>query len=629
MPEKNFSGAPNHALRGQAPRTDSPKMFVLLPQNGDGLPSYPTANIPVQSKVRPLRRARAPSGLRHRMRRLSGVAIAFAIGSVAAVAPIWISIQIAWDEALANAEARVQNHASILVHRGEEADNQIKGARSLLNDVHFPPCSPEEFALMQQLAVTSKYIQAVGRISGNQLICSSLGNAGPLDIGPADLFTENNAEERFNVWIFKAQVRPLFVISEDGFAFIVDSSLMEDLPDTPPDISVGIFVPSAPQHDPITTSNGVIHASWLKEIPKGHLRHLLTTDMWFLSSARSRPISQPWQRYPSSYIWQQLRPFLFIFIAFGLLCASGLAWAVAHISRLRMSVPSLIRRAAKRKEFFVEYQPIVDLATLRWVGAEALVRWRHDGRVVRPDEFIPEAEASGVITLITACVADIVAKDLSTLLKIDSNFYVAINLSGPDLLTTNTVDLLKKVLTISHALPSNLHVEATERCFLQADHSRWMISLIRSMGMPVAIDDFGTGYSSLTCLQTLGLDALKIDKAFVETIGTDGATSQVVPHIIEMAHSLELTMIAEGIETRRRWSFCANAVFALRRAGCSESQWTLGRFARRSPSREKLKSPSSCLKTRGAGSPQADARCSKGFSPSAWRPRFTFLRPGI
>lgn len=505
------------------------------------------------------------------MRRLSGVAIAFAIGSVAAVAPIWISIQIAWDEALANAEARVQNHASILVHRGEEAEDQIKGARSLLNDVHFPPCSPDEVALMQQLAVTSKYIQAVGRISGNQLTCSSLNSATPIDIGPADLFTENDAQERFNVWIFKAQVRPLFIVSEDGFAFIVDPSLMEDLPDTPPDISVGIFVPSQPQHDPISTSNGVIQASWLRTIPKGTSASFVD-DGWVVSVVRAQQADiAAVAAYPSSYIWQQLRPFLFIFIAFGLLCAGGLAWAVAHISRTRMSLPSALRRAAKRKEFFVEYQPIVDLATLRWVGAEALVRWRHDGRVVRPDEFIPVAEESGVITLITARVADIVAKDLPTLLKVDPDFYVAINLSGPDLLTTNTVNLLRKVITTSHARPCNLHVEATERCFLQADHSRWMIALIRSMGMPVAIDDFGTGYSSLSCLQTLGLDALKIDKAFVETIGTDGATSQVVPHIIEMAHSLELTMIAEGIESPAQIEFLRN------RGVCSAQGWLFGK----------------------------------------------------
>jgi len=471
------------------------------------------------------------------MRRLSGVAVAFAIGSVAAVAPIWISIQLAWNQALVNAESRVENHASILVHRGEVADNQIKGAQSLLDAVHFPSCSAEEAALMQQLAVTSKYVQAIGRISGNKLVCSSLGNAAPLDIGPPDLFTENLAQERFNVWIFTGQTRPLFVISQGGYAFIVDSSLMGDLPDTPPDISVGIFVPSRPQHSPITSSNGVIQASWLRTIPKGTSTSFID-DGYVVSIVRAEQADiAAVAAYPSSYIWQQLR----------------------------------LRRAAKRKEFFVEYQPIVDLATLRWVGAEALVRWRRDGHVVRPDEFIPAAEQSGVITLITACVADIVAKDLSTLLKFDTNFFVAINLSGPDLLTADTVSLLRKVVDTSHARPCNLHVEATERCFLQADHSRWMIALIRSMGMPVAIDDFGTGYSSLSCLQTLGLDALKIDKAFVETIGTDGATSHVVPHIIEMAHSLELTMIAEGIETQAQVDF-------LRKRGVRFAQgWLFGK----------------------------------------------------
>jgi sensor c-di-GMP phosphodiesterase-like protein len=259
--------------------------------------------------------------------------------------------------------------------------------------------------------------------------------------------------------------------------------------------------------------------------------------------------------FPSIYVRQQLRPFTFIYVPMGLLCACGLAWAVAHISRTRLSLPYALRSAAKRKEFFVEYQPIVNLATRRWVGAEALVRWRHSGRVVAPNEFIPAAEDSGVITLITACVAEIVAADLPTLIAIDPDFHVAINLSGPDLLNPETVRLLKKVLVASRDRPCNIQVEATERGFLQTAHSRWMISAIRALGINVSIDDFGTGYSSLSCLQTLDLDAIKIDKAFVETIGTDGATSQVVPHIIDMAHSLELEMVAEGIETATQADF--------------------------------------------------------------------------
>jgi sensor c-di-GMP phosphodiesterase-like protein len=505
------------------------------------------------------------------MRRSSGVAIAVAVGSVAVVAPIWISIQLAWNEALADAKSRVQNHASLLVRRSEEAEIQLNEAKSLLNAVHYTPCSDDEVALMQQLAVTSNYIQAIGRVSDNQLTCSSLRSSAPIDIGPANLITENGAEERFNVWIFKAQTHPLLVISENGLAFIVDSTLMEDLPNTGPGITVGFFVPSQRQPDLITTANGRIPTSWLRTIHKGTSTTFLD-DGYVVSVVRARQADiAAVAAYPSIYIGQQLQPFALIYIPLGLVCACVFAWAVTRISRIRLSLPSALRRAARHKEFYVEYQPIINLETLRFVGAEALVRWRRSGKVVRPDEFIPAAEESGVITLITDCVAKMVAADLPQMLAVDPDFHVAINLSGPDFLTTDTVSMLKNVLVTSRARPCNLHVEATERCFLQADHSRWMIALIRSMGMPVAIDDFGTGYSSLSCLQTLGLDALKIDKAFVETIGTDGATSQVVPLIIEMAHSLELMMTAEGIESP------AQVEFLRKRGVCFAQGWLFGK----------------------------------------------------
>lgn len=483
------------------------------------------------------------------MRRSSGVAIAVAVGSVAVVAPIWISIQLAWNEALANAETRVQSYASNLVLRSEDAAIQLNDARSLLNATHYPPCSSDEVALMQELAVTSNYIQAIGRLSGNQLTCSSLVTTAPIDIGSANLITESGAEERFNVWIFKGQNHPLLVVSQDGFAFVLDSSLMEDLPHNGPEISVGIFVPSQPQPRVISAVNGGISSSWLRAIPKG-------TSTTFLDGGYLVSIVRAQQAdiaavaaYPSVYIRQQLRPFTLIFIPMGLLCACGLAWAVTQISRARLSLPYALRSAAKRKEFYVEYQPIVNLTTRRWIGAEALVRWRRDGRIVRPDEFIPTAENSGVITLITACVAEIVAKDLPAMLAIEPDFYVSMNLSGPDLFNTDTAYMLRNVIVTSHARPCNLQVETTERHFLQADLTRWAIAAIRSMGIEVAIDDFGTGYSSLSCIETLGLDTLKIDKSFVDTIATDGATSQVVHHIIGMAHSLGMSMVAEGVET--------------------------------------------------------------------------------
>jgi sensor c-di-GMP phosphodiesterase-like protein len=211
----------------------------------------------------------------------------------------------------------------------------------------------------------------------------------------------------------------------------------------------------------------------------------------------------------------------------------------------------MLKSGLRHGELFLEYQPIVDLANGRWVGVEALCRWRRrNGEPVRPEVFIPAAEEAGIIHLVTTRVLAQIAQDLPRIVALDSEFHVAVNLSADDLYASDTVPLLRATVSASGVDARHLQIEVTERGFMRTDAAREAVRAIRGIGIRVAVDDFGTGYSSLSYLELFELDLLKIDKSFVDTIGQGAATSQVVPHIIEMAKSLRLQMVAEGIESQ-------------------------------------------------------------------------------
>jgi sensor c-di-GMP phosphodiesterase-like protein len=489
------------------------------------------------------------------MQRTSGVTIAFAIAAVAIVAPILISIRLAWDQSLSGEKSRGLGYSRDVLRRSEETAAQFTQAIDKLNHDHLLACSSDEIDLMRQIDLESTYIQAVGRVAGDSLICTSLGTKQPIPIGPPQLISATGVTERNNIHLSIAGPHPLSVMSKDGIAVLIAPSLVLDTPTEGPGISIAVFIPSSPDRRFITGQGGDIPSAWLRALPKG-AETIFIDDGYVISVVRSAHYDLAViVAVPELYANRLARRFAFVFVPIGLLCGAGLAWAVMYISHIRLSPSSVLRAATKRGEFYVEYQPIVNMATRRWIGAEALVRWRRNGEIVRPDQFIPLAEESGVITFITEQVVAMVTRDLPKLRDRDSGFQVAINLSAADLSASRTIDLLKRMLETSGAHPSNIEIEATERGFLQGLEARELLAQIRAMGISVAIDDFGTGYSSLSCLETLGLDTLKIDKAFVDTIGTDGATSQVVLHIIEIAHSLNLDMVAEGVETEAQAEF--------------------------------------------------------------------------
>jgi len=215
-----------------------------------------------------------------------------------------------------------------------------------------------------------------------------------------------------------------------------------------------------------------------------------------------------------------------------------------------------LKDALDNHEFEVFYQPVIDLQNDRCVGAEALLRWRHPERgLVPPDLFIALAEETGAIIPITRWIMDRVGEDMGRLLRDHTDFHIAINLAPAHFANLDVVADAKEVAEGCGIDPARLLFEVTERGLVDDAGCRQVIDALGDLGSEVAIDDFGTGYSSLAYVEKFHLDYLKIDKAFVSTIGTEAASAGLAAIIIEMAGQLGLRIIAEGVETGAQMTY--------------------------------------------------------------------------
>ena len=232
-----------------------------------------------------------------------------------------------------------------------------------------------------------------------------------------------------------------------------------------------------------------------------------------------------------------------------------------------LQLSSDLERAFGAGEFVVHYQPKANVQTGAITGVEALVRWQHPERgLLPPDAFVPIAERNGLIRRLTLHVVRTALAQQSSWRAEGIDVPLAVNLSVANLLDADLPRDIASLLTDARARPDDLKLEITES-YLVTDptliHNN--IEELCSHGVGLSLDDFGTGYSSLTHLRRLPIDEIKIDRSFIKDLDTDSDDAAIVQSTIDLAHSLNLTVVAEGVETGLTWK-------RLREFGCDQAQ---------------------------------------------------------
>lgn len=239
-----------------------------------------------------------------------------------------------------------------------------------------------------------------------------------------------------------------------------------------------------------------------------------------------------------------------LIVSGGILAVFGVVLAVVNRRSTGNPVTD-IERALQAGEFVPYYQPVVDIRSGQLRGAEVLVRWKKpDGTLVLPGAFIPLAESSGLIREMTRDLMRRVCVEAGEALGSRPAMKISFNFAGKLFADESIVKDVRKIFSSSHIKLSQVVLEVTERDPIENfTAARQIIAALQGLGVRIAIDDVGTGHSGLSYMLKLGVDIIKIDKMFVDAIGTDRNSTTIVETLIDLAHNMRMDVVAEGVET--------------------------------------------------------------------------------
>lgn len=427
---------------------------------------------------------------------------------------------------------------------------QAASAMQDMQAIGASPCSREYFSALGKIALNYRYVRDLGEYSEHYIQCSVvLGDVRDdpdrVRLPTSDWVASSGSE----IWVAqKTMARDAhrsLLVGRDGHFVAIDPAMFVDL------VDIGersIAVVDVESGNVIASTSGAD----LAEMRLAYMQR----DVANGGSSRYQVV--PSRVFAMTIVVGTIPPLAVVGANRWLLIGWGLAgttfggllgWQSFLWLRGRFSLPAALAAALKNGRLTLNYQPIVAIADRSTVGLEALLRWRYQGQNISPILIVDLAEAHGLMRALTEFVTATALKELAPILRARPEFYVSINITAPALDGETYLGQLSTFCRHWEIHPTQVRLEMTERNLIEAKGGRDAINRFRQAGFAVYIDDFGTGYSNLSYLNVFDVDALKIDKSFVDAIGRDPQLGLVVPHIISMAQSLSLEVIAEGVES--------------------------------------------------------------------------------
>ena len=472
------------------------------------------------------------------------------IGIVLCGSALGAGVAYAIEHAIQLKEGRAQllDYAQRLVHIGDQLGEEDTQAIAAVVHDNLEFCSPQELEFMRAFVFRSPHIRDMGRTKDGRLYCSSgIGKLSAPKAPPPPDITSGDVKIYVGIPLIISTQTTGFVVEQDGVSIVLSPASIEHYGEPPK--YYGTLLYDRLSHRMIHTSGPVMPLS-KGEVVAGRLIERNGTLYQPLCS----PTSMVCRIAAESRRDMLARrgPLFAVFLTAGAFLGGSLGLILIQFYLGHRSMERQLRRAIRKNALTVVYQPIVDLETGGIVGAEALARWiDEEGETVRPEIFIALAEERGFVGEITRLVAGRVAEELRDLLATGS-FCVTINIASGDLIDPSFSTHLAECVAAAGIGPSSIGLEITERSTADQELAVDALAKLKSTGYAVYIDDFGTGYSSLAYLHRLDVDAIKIDQAFTQTVGTEAVTASVVPQILEMAAQLNLLVVVEGIETKEQ-----------------------------------------------------------------------------